>query len=1821
MEAQLSAVEKTIEASELLEIIMETEAETGVSGMSVAGGGKEGLFVKDVLKDSPAARALRLREGDQLLSARVYFDNIQFEDALQILKCAEPYKVSFCLKRTVPSKDIARKPGTSTFEVRGPKAKMAKMNLRSLTPLKKKKKGMRPFRMGSPVELPEAEGSGAGGLPAGKLDIAPVDVEFSLPRFPKLRRAKSAGEVSAAAPSPGLSPRLSSLGTKRRKLKFPRLKVKEAAAVAAARAQRPEGQLEVALPKGAGQAGVAAAAHGEPAWKASRFAVPFARTKKPKEEARAEASFQVPQLELDLPLPKPEAGLAPPQGRVHGAPCELPRVEIALPEVSLREQEAPASGLPAALRLPVAEVSVPRVDLDLSLPKLEGPPPEPAPKEEGFRIKLPKFGVSAEEAKLALPTVKVPAVDIALGKGRDGEAPPEATRPTLDVGIPPVDLELPLPKVKAEVGLTEVSAKVPSIRLAAKPPEEEEKKLPQVEISLGRTESPKAKVKAPKIQMPGLGISLLEHKAESREGGPGPTESKAKAPAIKVPTLEISAPKVDDLQLPKAPPGRAKAEEVAEESRLKFQVPHVSLPKFDLPAKAAPPPPPSYAGLPKPEGPVGAKVDLAVPAVKLPDVRLPKVPLTKPELDIAVEKPRVEVAMPSARLSFPSAAVPALDIDLPKVGVELDLPKVEAELRGDREVTPEVTGRDLEVELCVPKCWADRPKLDLGTKTSEGPDGSGLVAKIPKVDLSLGKELPTAEGAQGAEIGLDLKVKPLPKIDLELDVPAPGAKLRPPAVEIPALTLPDVTIESTKSPETEPKLKSPKFALPKFSISGPKVRKASPEALAPEVEGPEAADKGSKLKLPKFGISFPKSKGGAEVEGPQGARAANGKTLKERLAAAFEPVVGGDSSERGVQLPTVDVEVPALEVAVALPKRKAEWPEEEAARASPPAGVELPEVKLKVPKFSLPKFGGKGKESDLERVSGEAKQKGGKEAQASKLAAKGPEKEAKAKTAMFKMPAFSAMRRDVQAPSLEAAAKTQKEAGSSEEKPKGPFGKMAKLKLSSPKVGRGGQLHIPAPSLEVSIPPIELSKARADGGLAVGAESPSLSVRVPSVELAVPCAHSEGGQCVGGAGAEATEPGIGELQAPSLGISAPKVELDFSLPSASPEESLPGAAPDTEAKVRLPKVELPRWGRGEEGAEAQLLKGPKTSPGRDGERPVDGAPEGSILGSKIRVPKVDLSFPAARLSDAELPLTEAEVPTEGPEGAFKVPLVELPKFPIPKAKVPDVELEVSLEGGKAPKGKGSGPAVRLLRFGGSSGSDAEGEGEAELDPSRLPQLELKAPKLRGSLETLSLETGAKEAKRKAPSSLPLGLGLGLSRAEAVAGAGAEESRFKVKLPSLGFSKAGAELGPDTQPLCPAAEGADVSFSLPDVGFSVGRGEKAAAGVAGLEAEVGGFDALSMRVPAVEVSGPAWGSASSAQGRRGSGGEEELEAKKGVFKVPGLELSAPSLKAHAEYDVGGAGGGNGGRKSPDAAGAGRKHKVNVPALGLALLKTSPESGQDGEGSERRPLFALGRPKAKGAEGSSGLLEGEEEAGGKGKTAKLKLKPPFALSLTKPRPGPEVNGKPEEGVAAKLKMPKLGFSKAEGPPGAAQLSGEKAEVSLQNGSHEGKGKLGKLRLPQVELSSPSKPGETDPELNLKLVRAEEAKEEAHGASGAFAALKAARFRSPKIAFSAFKKQNGEGASGAVVSSAARTEMASLESGEAGARGERSPKFKFPKLALSPRSHGALEIASEHHDGAGDDARGVRINLPSVGFSEEQDLEQGGGAGGAAEGLAAV
>uniref|UniRef100_A0A8C9T0R3 PDZ domain-containing protein n=1 Tax=Scleropages formosus TaxID=113540 RepID=A0A8C9T0R3_SCLFO len=78
------------------------------------GGGKEGIFVKEVKPESPASKQLGVKEGDQILSATVYFDDVSYEDALQILEHAQACKMELCLKRKTPSTQSTLERSTDT---------------------------------------------------------------------------------------------------------------------------------------------------------------------------------------------------------------------------------------------------------------------------------------------------------------------------------------------------------------------------------------------------------------------------------------------------------------------------------------------------------------------------------------------------------------------------------------------------------------------------------------------------------------------------------------------------------------------------------------------------------------------------------------------------------------------------------------------------------------------------------------------------------------------------------------------------------------------------------------------------------------------------------------------------------------------------------------------------------------------------------------------------------------------------------------------------------------------------------------------------------------------------------------------------------------------------------------------------------------------------------------------------------------------------------------------------------------------------------------------------------------------------------------------------------------------------------------------------------------------------------------------------------------------------------------------------------------------------------------------------------------------------
>ncbi|XP_022441337.2 periaxin isoform X1 [Delphinapterus leucas] len=1262
MEARSQSAEE-LRRAELVEIIVETEAQTGVSGINVAGGGKEGIFVRELREDSPAARSLSLQEGDQLLSARVFFENFKYEDALRLLQCAEPYKVSFCLKRTVPTGDLALRPGTvAGYEIKGPRAKVAKLNIQSLSPVKKKK-----------MVVP-----GALGVPA---DLAPVDVEFSFPKFSRLRRGLKAEAVKGPVPA----------APTRRRLQLPRLRVREVAE---------EAQV----------ARLAAAA-------------PPPRKAKAEAEGAAGARFTAPQVELVGP-------------RLPGAAVGVP--QVAAPKGEVAPAAEVVSGF--ALHLPTLGL---------------GAPAAPAVEPAAGGIQVPQVELPTLPSLPTLPTL--PCLET-----REGAA--AVTVPTLDVAAPTVEVDLALPgaEVEARVEAPEVALKMPRLsfpRFGARA-----KEVAEAKVAKG---SPEARVKGPKLRMPTFGLSLLE----PRPAAPEAVESKLKLPTIKMPSFgigvsppevketkgpEVKLPKAPDVKLPKMPEAalpdvRLPEVELPKVSEMKLpKVPEMAVPEVRLPE----------VQLPKvPEVKLPKVPEMAVPEVqlpKVPELKLPKVPEMKcPEMKL----PKVpEMAVPEVRL--PEVQLPKVsEIKLPKLPEivvpdvhlpEVQLPKV-SEMRLPEVQAPKVP--DVHLPKAPEVKLLKAPEVQLKAARAEEAEGVESGFKISKMTMSklgraespsrgkpdeagaevLGKlgTLPCLKPEMGSEARVGVPPLTLPSVELDLpgafglegQVPAahmgkveqseaPGVVAGVgemafwlPSVEIVTPQLPTVEVEEGQVEVTEVKVKpSSKFSLPKFGLSGPKVTKA-------EAEG---AGRAAKLKVSKFAISLPKARVGTEAE-------ARG------------------TGEAGL-LPALDLSIPQLSLDSHLPTGKAEV-----------AGTD---AKLKGPRFSLPKFGVRGRDSEAgELVPG-----------ATELEGKSRGWDARVKMPKLKMPSFGLARgkeAEIQGGRVSPGEKPESTAvqlkipevelvtlGAQEE------GQMSATR----QVGTEGQDGGPRVPLCISLPQVELpSFGEADLGATPGQQAknapppaegtPGYRIQVPQVTLSLPGAQVVGGELLEGEGV---------FKMPA--VTVPQLELDVGLS----REGQAGEAATGEGGLRQKMPTL----------------GARDAVGGEGPRD---QPPGAECTFHLPLPDVELSPPAVG-SHAEYQVSEGEG-----DAGHKLK-VRLPRFSLARAKEGVEESE-----------KAKNPKLRLPRVGFSQSEAASGEGspspEDEEEEGCGEGASGRRGRVRVRLPRVGLTTPSKAPRGQEGEAAPKSPGGEKSPKfrfprVSLSPKAQEEGGFRVRLPNVGFSETG-----------------------------------------------------------------------------------------------------------------------------------------------------------------------------------------------------------------------------------------------------------------------------------------------------------------------------------------------------------------------------------------------------------------------------------------------
>ncbi|XP_036752529.2 periaxin isoform X2 [Manis pentadactyla] len=1320
MEARSRSAEE-LRRAELVEIIVETEAQTGVSGINVAGGGKEGIFVRELREDSPAAKSLSLQEGDQLLSARVFFENFKYEDALRLLQCAEPYKVSFCLKRTVPTGDLALRPGTvAGYEIKGPRAKVAKLNIQSLSPVKKKK-----------MVVP-----GALGYPA---DLAPIDVEFSFPKFSRLRRGLKAEAVKGPVPA----------APTRRRLQLPRLRVREVAEEAQA-------------------ARLAAAA-------------PPPRKVKAEAEVAAGARFTTPQVELVGPrLPGAEVGVpqvSAPKGEVAlhlpalglGAPA-APAVEPVALGIQVPQVELPTlPSLPTLPTLPCLEtregavtvvvpsldVAAPTVGVDLALPGAEVAAREEVPEValKMPHLSFPRFGARAKE---------VAEAKVAKGSPEARVKAPRLRMPTFGLSL--LEPRPAAPEAVAESKLKLPTIKMPSFGIGVSAPEVKMPKGPEVKLP----KVPDIKLpKVPEAALPGVQLPGVELPKVSEMKLP-------KVPEVVVPEVrlpEVQLPKVPEMKLPKVP------EVVVPEVRLPEvqlpKVPEMKLPEMKLPKvpeMAVPEVHLPEVQLPKvPEVRLPKVPEMAVPEVRLPEVQLPKVPEMKlpkmPEMAVPevrlpeVQLPKVsEVKLPEMKLpeiklpKVPEVTVPdvhLLEVQLPKVSEmqlpEMQVPKVpDVQLKAARAEQAE----GMEFGFKLPKMAM--PKLGRTGSPSRGKPGEAG-AEVPGKLVTL----PCLQPEVGSEPRVGVPSLTLPSVELDLpralslegQVAAAGVHkveqaegpreaagvgevaFHMPSVEIVTPQLSTTEVEEGQLEVMEMKVKpSSKFSLPKFGLSGPKGAKA-------EAEG---AGRATKLKVSKFAISLPKAQVGTEAE-PKGA------------------------GEAGL-LPALDLSIPQLSLDAHLPTGKVEV-----------AGAD---VKHKGPRFALPMFGVKSQDTEAGQLA----------AGVAELEGKGWGWDGRVKMPKLKMPSFGLARgkeaetqggrvspgaklepmaAHLKIPEVELVTLGAQDEGGAEGVAAVSGVRLSGLQASTTRqAGTEGQeagLRMP---LGISLPQVELASfGEATLSTSAGQQAKSVApsaegtagyrVQVPQVTLSLPGAQVAGGELL-----------VGEGVFKMPAVTVPQLELDVGLS----REAQVGEAATGEGGLRLKMPTLgSRAGAGGEGSRDQ-------SPGAE-------------RAFRLSLPNVELSPPAMG--------THAEYQVAENEGCVgHKPKVRLPRFSLARAK------EGAEEGEKAKSPKLKLPRVgfsqsEAVAGEGSPSPEEEEEGSGEGASGRRGRVRVRLPRV--GLATPSKASWGQEgeAAPKSPSGekspkfrFPR---VGLSP-KARSG-DQEEGGFRVRLPSVGFSETGGAPGP------------------------------------------------------------------------------------------------------------------------------------------------------------------------------------------------------------------------------------------------------------------------------------------------------------------------------------------------------------------------------------------------------------------------------------------
>uniref|UniRef100_A0A8C0GL90 PDZ domain-containing protein n=1 Tax=Chelonoidis abingdonii TaxID=106734 RepID=A0A8C0GL90_CHEAB len=1155
--------------SESMEVTLKTEVESGASGFSVTGGGNEGIFVKQVLKGSPASKIFSLREGDQLLSATIFFDNIKYEDALKILQYSEPYKVQFSLKRKLAGKEELEKIH-STAQHKKEKIKDVSVETPEILTVQYSASSAYETKAGEiqdnvKIDLKDMEN----GLPIYTKKYSEVEINIT-----KQKDQRATSKLTTATSQ--IPPITTQISKPTSEIQTPGLKDIQSK------------QMPQALP----------------------------RTRKKKQKSSSE------QKSIKITLQHPEEGITKKEMRDHlehtSVKIKAPKVDITLPseDVSLPKAEVEIKGPEATPKAVQVEGEIKATDKDA--------------KGKESKFKMPKFsmpsfgwsttkeiggGVADVEASLKEPQVTMPS---ARAEGQITVSGPAIQAPNgekgkikmPDVKLPSVKLpEVKAPQVQVLEGLfllwrTLICRYVSNdsvifwLKIIVRHFKLPKFKLPSFSWSLKKEASIKADSEA-LLEEPKITISSGKTDTKLAE-----IVTKDQGPSIDL-DIEISTGKEQKSQIKKPQFIMPKISF----SKIKAPKSQVNLPKVEADVTA---PKPERDGedlvqIPDIESSHTKSIDEGAQInIKMPKVQIPTLDFSKPE--IKVPRSDMDISLPKADATFPTydVSLQQADLKLRSAGDDLSLsPEVKAESLEGKMKMPKFQklkfgislpkGKRPESEISLPKMESGVPQL---TKTTDIAD---IAVEAPILEIK--------SDVSHAEIEVSAGKMKMPQVSItdskapKMDASLPSVSVSTTEVAIQSPKVEDMKVQvehEMKSGEIQTEehqgwFKMPKFRMPTFGRSSSKEKRGDIDSEGslekPQVSAPSAETQ-TEIEAPKYATSLPyvdtESTAGkdvleAEVSLPPEKvvikvsipgtetyadvvkRGAEGQQLKTYTPKVMIPKVELSTSETRVDIslpksPEIGAKAPSVEIALdgtqkkldVLPKGMIKSTEKD---------VQGRESKSKMPKFSVPSFGwpatkGTGDAADVKTNLEETK-----------IGA--PE---------IKMDTeISVVDHEIQFPAesvekdISAEVRVKVEGGDEARKMKTPKFKMPKFGALHSKA-KGSEVDVFLPKLEadVSLPKTELSIVeiqlkKADGSIDL--QSPSSDLMEPSTGISKDKPDKQ---------SESVEVNIKipKLKIPAFTYNAPTVETDVSTSKVATDVKGAGTdieTPKLEVSTRIPK--------------------------------------------------------------------------------------------------------------------------------------------------------------------------------------------------------------------------------------------------------------------------------------------------------------------------------------------------------------------------------------------------------------------------------------------------------------------------------------------------------------------------------------------------------------------------------------------------------------------------------------------------------------------------